>query len=898
MRFLSSLGRWVKNSSILQHRFFFGAVFLFVGAVVLLGPTHFSFAADPLAYADAAYGQMLLWIAGIINVITGYIAEFSLSIIEMIIVPILQYNNFISSPTIGLGWSLVRDVVNMFVIIVLLVIAIATVVGYKKISWEQALPQFLLAVILVNFSRTICGILIDVSQVIMFTFVNALLDVAAGNFAVLLGYDNFGQYSNSAVYDPTTGASKYIDAAQQVGAAYMLFVLYASIFAVLLLLALVYIWRIVVLWVLVIMSPLTFFLGGLKGMFKFADGANGEWWKKFTACLVLGPMLTFFLWLALATGTGDITESEGFPVGESTLSATLVSFETSHLLGTLLGLILLVVGMQQSASFANSMGGVAASVINEKMGRKIVSGIARAPVRAGGELARQTDRRLGSALGTTSGTAFLAGQLGGGLSSAASRVPLVGSQLGRSVAAVTGAIQTPIEHQVHEEKKAAKDRIGKYTDDQLVQHVRLMADGKTSALGLSTRDDIDAIKIKALTDGDFRKKMKKEIGVTNYENIMRDALKMSDDHVKHSGGDLDKLAKAKSQNVHLLSDSDRDKFIQSDKFVARDMSEEAAATKAVRDAMKKKYLRTDNNGRDITAEDELLKGAYGESLRKAALGAGLAPVYDTKQAADALQKGDKFNSLSATKDGEVQPYTADQLAASILAGRIKPSNISVDDLRGGNGEALTKALLQTGTSVNRIADGADDHGRAAQSLFKANANELLSAGKLDVNQTLQVDIASLDSGIQPQVQFATGTSGTGDAEMLNAPDVDRISRVLEKNPRLASKFSNYANSMDAESLPIKEAIIRTAKIEELKRMTEQFANAVTEKDRQAIRDNVDTIARAIESYVAMSNKRPGKGDQNLYKQVGRAAMIVGAKRPKITGVADVTSEPEEGDKTT
>ena len=865
-----------------KHPFALGAVFVFVLALGLFGPTHLTFADFDITNAPGTELALLMgWITTIINAITATLGNLTLKVIEALVVPILQYNSFSSSDIITRGWSLVRDVVNMFVVIVLLVIAVATIVGYKKVAWEQALPQFLLAVILVNFSRTICGLLIDVSQVIMFTFVNALLDVAAGNFANMFHMQDFFEYSLTALYE-LDGTASPLTAAQQMGAAYVSFVLFAAIFAIVFLLALVYLWRIVLLWVLVIMSPLTFFLGGLGGLFKFAEGASGEWWKKFTACLVLGPMLTFFLWLALASASGDIVQDEHFPTPSSEVAVTLKAFESGPLIGSLLGLILLVVGMQQSASFASTMGGVAKDYINEKTGTALVKGIATRPLKEG---FRQADRRLGASVGVSSLSAQLASDAGNMGKRAGANWPTllggsyVGAAVGRTAANLTGAAQRPIEAQILAEKKAAKERVSKYTDDQLVQHVSLMAAGKTSALGLGTRDDIEAIKVKALTDGDFRKKLKKDIGATNYDKLMEQALAMSEGDFKAAGGDMDKRNKALSQNVHLLK-KDQDKFIQSDKFDARSMSEEAAANVAVRESLRKKYIRTDNNGRDIFADDELTKGAYGESLRLAAAGAGLLPsVYDAKTAQEKVIKGDV--GVNALRGSQI--YKPEAIAASVLAGRIKLSNLSMKDFDDNNGDSLTMGLLQASTAPSRIGDtktpGAD--GRAVQEEYLRRANELQRAGKLDVTQTLQVDIANLAAGKKSADMFFDATD-VGGSTMLTNPKLGRIERVLERDPSLVSRFKDIVGT-DAD---VAGTVLNSIKVDEIKRMTAEFKSSINPEIKKKISENLATVVQAYDKFLSDPSRKLSKGDKNTHKIVTKSAGIMGIKKPRGIDYSD------------
>lgn len=623
-----------------KHPFALGAVFVFVLALGLFGPTHLTFAEFDITNAPGTELALLMgWITTIINAITATLGNLTLKVIEALVVPILQYNNFSSSDIITRGWSLVRDVVNMFVVIVLLVIAVATIVGYKKVAWEQALPQFLLAVILVNFSRTICGLLIDVSQVIMFTFVNALLDVAAGNFANMFHMQDFFEYSLTALYE-LDGSASPLTAAQQMGAAYISFVLFAAIFAIVFLLALVYLWRIVLLWVLVIMSPLTFFLGGLGGLFKFAEGASGEWWKKFTACLVLGPMLTFFLWLALASASGDIVQDEHFPTPASEVSVTLKSFESGPLVGTLLGLILLIVGMQQSASFASTMGGVAKDYINEKTGRAIVGGVARGFNRATGlSAAGYGISRAGAEGARIASTGII--QAGEALGT--SRLPLAGA-IGRGVIGAGGYVQQRTEKYQKEGVEAAKKRNAAMTDQQKAANIRLIAAGHTGGFtpNVNTKDDLNALQLDLALNAGLRKETKEAFGSTpEGKDTNERALDLAMVRANAAKGSFDdaqkdKFNKFKSERLHRLNGpvNPEDaaafakhkeaikKHVQDAKFSGRDLSKDAVANKEVRDALKERVVRIGKKGVPITAYDELMKGMYGKELLDAAKGAG------------------------------------------------------------------------------------------------------------------------------------------------------------------------------------------------------------------------------------------------------------------------------------
>lgn len=355
----------------------------FAVAVLLLSiPLHFSHAATGdlfMKFLANPFDATLLTLAGIIQVITGAIGKLVLLLIQVVVIPVLGYNGFYNSHITNLGWSLVRDVVNMFVVVVLMVIAIMTIVGYSAANWTQQLPKLFIAIVLVNFSKLICGFLIDVSQVIMFTFVNAIVSIAAGNFASMFSLNQYGQFSADFI-DRVNESGNGTEAFQFLIAAYLQFIVLLGILGVMFLLAAAFVWRIVVLWILIIMSPLAFFMIGVKDVFHAADSTYKKWWEKFTSALTFGPTMVFFLWLALAAASGsNLAQTEDFPMPDAQNSADipLKMFDMNNFLGLLLAVAILMAGMQQASASAAGIGGFASKLLSEDMGKGLLKGIAR-----------------------------------------------------------------------------------------------------------------------------------------------------------------------------------------------------------------------------------------------------------------------------------------------------------------------------------------------------------------------------------------------------------------------------------------------------------------------------------------------------------------------------------------
>jgi len=69
-------------------------------------------------------------------------------------------------------WNFLRNLVNMLLVLALVVIAIASILGIKKYSWQQILWKLIIVALLVNFSLVIAGMLLDTSNFLTYYFLN------------------------------------------------------------------------------------------------------------------------------------------------------------------------------------------------------------------------------------------------------------------------------------------------------------------------------------------------------------------------------------------------------------------------------------------------------------------------------------------------------------------------------------------------------------------------------------------------------------------------------------------------------------------------------------------------------------------------------------------------------
>jgi len=208
-----------------------------------------------------------------------------------LLITVAQYNTFINSAAVSRGWIIIRDICNMFFVIVLLVMAFSTVLNIEKYSVKRLLGSFLIAAILVNFSKLICGVLIDASQILMLTFVKAFSAAAEGNFITMLGLDKILMLN----------ASETISDNEVIGSLILGFIMTVVALVVIGIMTMILVFRIVILWFLVLLSPLAFVTSILPELQKY----SGQWWQKFTSQIIVGPVMAFFIWLSLVVVSGN-----------------------------------------------------------------------------------------------------------------------------------------------------------------------------------------------------------------------------------------------------------------------------------------------------------------------------------------------------------------------------------------------------------------------------------------------------------------------------------------------------------------------------------------------------------------------------------------------------------------
>ncbi len=304
------------------------------------------------------------------------------------------YIQVFGAEVIKTGWTICRDMCNLFFVLFLLIIAFATIFRVQAYNAKTLLPKFIFAIFLINFSQTIAMIVIDFGQIFMFEFVTWM----GGDFSSATGClsDQVHNWANNdfAVLNVKGGITDLL------GLSFAMFysVILMSTFFTLAGLLLI---RIVALALVIVLSPFAF----LMAVFPSTRAKSTEWWKNLVNYSLLGPVFIFFLFLATEMGK-ELTAGYVAPGPADASFDELGNFD-QIVVGSIKNFVvigMLLASVTLSKALAGAAGGM---VIGGTAGLGLMTGKMYRGARYGkgkaGAVVRKPARVVGSKLGVQTG---------------------------------------------------------------------------------------------------------------------------------------------------------------------------------------------------------------------------------------------------------------------------------------------------------------------------------------------------------------------------------------------------------------------------------------------------------------------------------------------------------------
>lgn len=239
-----------------------------------------------------AVADMFLNFIGLLLGLAGLV--FNAAVVETVI-EMGQNLDRENVPALTKGWVLFRDLANIAIIFVLLVIGISTILQIEGYGLKQLLPKLIIVAVLINFSLFFTQLIVDASNLLAATFYNQILvehpKGVANAFKEALDLGTFFNSEGKFVRpeSPNTTISQIFLIVAL--AAVTFFIAAFAFFAAAVLLVM----RFSVLVILMVLSPLAF----IAMVLPYTSGYARAWWSALINNALFAPVLLILFWFVI-----------------------------------------------------------------------------------------------------------------------------------------------------------------------------------------------------------------------------------------------------------------------------------------------------------------------------------------------------------------------------------------------------------------------------------------------------------------------------------------------------------------------------------------------------------------------------------------------------------------------
>lgn len=253
---------------------------------------------------DVGAQTLANFIAEVIGTIVSYINEFIYFVTSSVIAPTMEallgirtYTDAFASVILP-GWEVLRNISNIFFIVVMLIIALATLFRVQNYQYKNLLISLILAALLVNFSLVIAQGVLGIAETVQDQFlpVTDAKDPTHGT-----SHNVIATLANALMRDPIksfndlkqTNTSLTSSLSSITLPIFYLILAVAGFITMLSLLVFILI-RIVALWILLMLSPIAY----VAGVLPLTKNYRGQWWREFIKYAFFVAIIGFFLNIA------------------------------------------------------------------------------------------------------------------------------------------------------------------------------------------------------------------------------------------------------------------------------------------------------------------------------------------------------------------------------------------------------------------------------------------------------------------------------------------------------------------------------------------------------------------------------------------------------------------------
>jgi hypothetical protein len=275
-------------------------------ALGVLIPTHFVSASwfDLGSIASKAITKILATIIAWLTYAVGYtLLPLAASLVNL---GFTWSDSILTSQIVPIGWTLTRDLANMFFILIFLVIAFATIMRFESYGMKSLLTRFLIAALLINFSLVIGGFFIDVGGDLGKFFTTGYVgaedtgwdtDISASmmnalGMNYLLDNSNRQRLASEDIFQGGEGGNEGLAVLTSAVFSFVMILVVAFLFVFI---AALLFFRMVALWILLILAPIAW----ISLILPPTRNIWSKWWHQFMSWSFLPAVVGFFIYLGV-----------------------------------------------------------------------------------------------------------------------------------------------------------------------------------------------------------------------------------------------------------------------------------------------------------------------------------------------------------------------------------------------------------------------------------------------------------------------------------------------------------------------------------------------------------------------------------------------------------------------
>ncbi len=223
-----------------------------------------------------------------------------------------SYDN--SNPFIQNGWTIIRDLSNIFFIFALLVAAIGTIVGLHGVNAKKTIASVIIVGLFINFSLFFSKVIVDLSHVmtrVFYSNIQTIGDSKKISGALMKQLEpqkilSEAKWKDAKLHDPTQTGTQVVTVtdSDNKGTKAIITLLIAGamnwilvyLFAVL---TAVFITRVLTIWLCMIFAPLAFSTLMVPKMSHMQYIGFSSWLKNLTNAAFLAPIFLFFIFIIM-----------------------------------------------------------------------------------------------------------------------------------------------------------------------------------------------------------------------------------------------------------------------------------------------------------------------------------------------------------------------------------------------------------------------------------------------------------------------------------------------------------------------------------------------------------------------------------------------------------------------